>query len=281
MFLSFSYQRVRPGLVACAAATLLMCPLTAQALESTWTEASHSQARLLADSAEGGLRAGVEIRLEKGWHTYWRYPGDSGVPPVFDWSGSENLASAAVQWPAPEIFVDESGMKSIGYHDRVVFPVAIKPADPALPVKLKLKADFAVCEKLCVPARAEMNLDIPPETGDLSEILEQALSAVPRKATLGENGGLSIASIQIEHGEKPRAIIAVSAPEDTAPQLFAEGPDERWALPLPEKIDAADSKTRFSLAFTGAPPGAKPIPRKLFLTLAASGDAIEVEIPLE
>jgi DsbC/DsbD-like thiol-disulfide interchange protein len=281
MFLPFSHQRLRTNLVACAAAALVMCPLAAQALESTWTEASHSQTRLLADSADNGPRAGVEIRLEKGWHTYWRYPGDSGVPPSFDWSGSENLASAAVQWPAPEVFVDESGMKSIGYHDRVVFPVAIKAADPTLPVRLKLKTDFAVCEKLCVPARAEMDLDIPPETGDLSEILEQAMSAVPRKATLGESGALSVASIRIEHGETPRAIIAVSTPEGTPPQLFAEGPDERWALPLPEKLDAGDGKTRFSLAFAGAPPGAKPLPNKLFLTLAAGGDAIEVEIPLE
>lgn len=281
MFLSFSHQRARPGLVACAAAAISLCPLAAQALESTWTEASHSQTRLLADSAEGGPRAGVEIRLEKGWHTYWRYPGDAGVPPAFDWSGSENLASASVQWPAPEVFKDESGMKSIIYHDRVVFPVAIKPADPALPVKLKLKTDFAVCEKLCVPARAEMNLDIPPETGDLSEILEQAMSTVPRKATLGESGALSVASIRIEHGEKPRAIIAVTTPENIAPRLFAEGPNDQWALPLPEKIDAADGKTRFSLAFAGAPPGAKPIPRKLLLTLAAGFDAIEVEIPLE
>jgi len=281
MFLPFSHQRAGAGLVACAAAALALCPLNALALESTWSEASHSQVRLLADSADSGPRAGIEIRLEKGWHTYWRYPGDAGVPPAFDWSGSENLASASVQWPAPEVFKDESGMKSIVYHDRVVFPVAIKPADPALPVKLKLKTDFAVCEKLCVPARAEMNLDIPPETGDLSEILEQASSTVPRKAMLGESGALSIASIRIEHGEKPRAIIAVTTPEDAAPRLFAEGPNEHWALPLPEKIDAADGKTRFSLAFAGAPPGTKPIPHKLFLTLAAGDDAIEVEIPLE
>jgi DsbC/DsbD-like thiol-disulfide interchange protein len=186
-----------------------------------------------------------------------------------------------VRWPAPEIFNDGSGMKSIVYHDRVVFPVTVKPADPTLPVKLRAKVDFAVCEKLCVPARAEMNLDIPPETGDLSEILEQASSTVPRKASLGESGELSIASIQVEHGEKPRAIIAVTTPENAAPRLFAEGPNDRWALPLPEKIDAANGTTRFSLTFAGAPPGTKPIPRKLFLTLAASGDAIEVEIPLE
>jgi DsbC/DsbD-like thiol-disulfide interchange protein len=270
---------------ACLLAATLLFPRAALALESGWTEASHAQARLLADSGNGSLRAGIEIRLEKGWHTYWRYPGDAGVPPKFDWSGSENLAAAEVQWPAPETIVDGSGMKSIGYHERVVFPVAIKPADPGLPVKLKLKVDFAVCEKLCVPADATMELDIPLESGDLSEILEQAESLVPRRAMLGEGmdkpGSLSVASVRIEQGAKPRAIISVSAPEGSAPRLFAEGPNDKWALPLPKKIGESDGLTRFALPFDGAPPGANPIPKKIVVTLADGADAVEVEIPLE
>jgi DsbC/DsbD-like thiol-disulfide interchange protein len=285
MFLPFPLNPagrvVTPWLLALA----LFVPRAALAIESDWTEASHAQARLLADSGDDGPRAGVEIRLEKGWHTYWRYPGDAGVPPKFDWSGSENLAAAEMRWPAPERFVDESGTKSIGYHDRVVFPVAIRPADPGLPVKLRLKMDFAVCEKMCVPASAELELEIPQESGDLSEILEQAQSLVPRRAMLGESadkpGALAVAGIRIEHGDKPRAVISVTAPEGSAPVLFAEGPDDRWALPLPEKIGEEDGQVRFALPFEGAPPGVKPIPRKLIVTLVAADDAVEVEIPLE
>jgi hypothetical protein len=88
-------------------------------------------------------------------------------------------------------------------------------------------------------------------------------------------------NIRIEHGNKPRAIIEIKAPAGSNPQLFAEGPDEQWALPLPEKLGEEDGLTRFSLAFSGAPPGARPIPPKLILTLAAEGGAREVEIPLE
>lgn len=283
----FPIGRILTNLAGCAClfAAALLFPRAALALESTWAEASHAQVRLLADSGSGGLRAGIEMRLEKGWHTYWRYPGDAGVPPKFDWSGSENLESVKIEWPAPETIVDGSGMKSIGYHERVVFPVAIKPADVGLPVKLKLKVDFAVCEKLCVPADAAMELEIPLESGDLSEILEQAESLVPRHAMLGEDmdkpGSLSVASIRIEHGAKPRAIISVSTPEGNAPRLFAEGPTDKWALPLPEKIGESDGLTRFALVFDGAPPGAKPIPQKIVVTLAAGNDAVEVEIPLE
>ncbi len=73
------------------------------------------------------LRAGIEIKLQPGWKTYWRYPGDSGVPPQFDFAGSENLASAEVLYPAPHSFKDEAGT-SIGYKETVVFPVASRPA---------------------------------------------------------------------------------------------------------------------------------------------------------
>ncbi|HVT56076.1 MAG TPA: protein-disulfide reductase DsbD domain-containing protein [Xanthobacteraceae bacterium] len=281
----FPIERNLMKLAALACALTLAVPRAALALESSWTEASHAQVRLLADSGNDGPRAGVEIRLEKGWHTYWRYPGDAGVPPKFDWSASENLASAQVEWPAPEKIVDESGMKSIGYHDHVAFPVAIKPADPGLPIKLRLKLDFAVCEKLCVPAEAVMELEIPVESSDLSEILEKAESRIPRRVMLGQNsdkpGALSVTNIRIEHSAKPRAIISVSAPEGSAPRLFAEGPNDKWALPVPEKVGTSDGLTQFALPFEGAPPGAKPIPPKLTVTLAADDDAIEVAIPLE
>ena len=49
--------------------------------------------------------AAVEIRLAPGWHTYWRVPGEAGIPPRFDWSGSQNLAAVAYEWPRPEIIV--------------------------------------------------------------------------------------------------------------------------------------------------------------------------------
>lgn len=271
---------LRFSLAASFTAAALFCA-PAQALESPWVEASHSETRIIADAADARTRAGIEVRLERGWKTYWRYPGDSGVPPRFDWSGSENLASTEIHWPAPQLIVDETGTKSIGYHDNVIFPVSIVPIDPAKPVKLKLKLDFAVCEKLCVPADAEMTLDVPPETGDLSERLEQATARVPHRVALNADGALKVDKIDIKHGGKPSAIIEVSVLPDTEPQLFAEGPNEKWALPLPVKIGPANGHARFSLNFDGAPPGAAPIPPKLTLTLVDGGDAIEVEIPLE
>jgi DsbC/DsbD-like thiol-disulfide interchange protein len=254
----------------------------ARALESPWVMGEQVDARLLADhGANAPVRAGVEIKLKAGWKTYWRYPGDAGVPPRFDWSGSENLAAVDVKWPAPERFVDESGSKSIGYHGDIVFPLIVHPADPARPVRLKLKLDFAVCQKLCVPADAELVLAIPAAESAPLGLLDQAERRVPRRVSLGENaGGLAITGVKLERGAAPRALIEGSAP-DSAFDLFAEGPDDRWALPLPDKIESKDGKRRFQLVIDGAPSGGPPIPPKLVLTLVAGDEAIEVEAPLD
>ena len=82
---------------------------------SPWAEDTRSAVRLIAGANKNGeapLRAGIEIKLQPGWKTYWRYPGDSGVPPRFDFSGSENLKAAKVLYPAPHLFTDEAGNRS-------------------------------------------------------------------------------------------------------------------------------------------------------------------------
>src|SRR5580700_5324870 len=99
---------------------------------SPWDKQPHAQARLLAGtmmkSADATyLRAGVEIRLDPGWKTYWREPGDSGVPPTLDFSGSQNVNSVKVLWPAPERFPDGAGGNSIGYVGHIVLPLQISP----------------------------------------------------------------------------------------------------------------------------------------------------------
>ena len=80
------------------------------------------------------MRAGVEIKMQPGWKTYWRYPGDSGVPPRFDFSGSENLKEAKVLFPAPHLFTDETG-HSLGYKNSVIFPLVLAPQQPGKPVR--------------------------------------------------------------------------------------------------------------------------------------------------
>src|ERR1043165_4696380 len=128
---------------------------------SAWDGDQRAAVRLVAGERRGTAhRAGIEIRLAPGWKTYWRYPGDSGIPPRFDFSSSKNVKSVTVRYPAPHRFNDESGT-SIGYKKGVVFPLDVVAQNAARPVALVLKADYAICEKVCIPAegKAELSVD--------------------------------------------------------------------------------------------------------------------------
>ncbi|MFJ5487660.1 protein-disulfide reductase DsbD domain-containing protein, partial [Hansschlegelia beijingensis] len=113
---------------------------------------------------DGARLAAVQIALEPGWKTYWRQPGASGVPPRFDFSKSENVESASVSYPAPERNADEDGVTNV-YHGVVTLPVHVRPVDPAAPVTLRVVADYGVCERICVPAHTEAELELAPDGG--------------------------------------------------------------------------------------------------------------------
>jgi DsbC/DsbD-like thiol-disulfide interchange protein len=149
-----SASQLRLGL---AAATIVAGFAPAHSEDaSPWASDLHSQVRLIAGTnapQHPTLRAGLDIKLAPGWKTYWRYPGDSGMPPRFNFAGSRNVKDVQILWPAPERMADGGG-QSIGYHDRVIMPLRVTPIDPAQPVLLSLKLDYAVCEKLCLPVQA-------------------------------------------------------------------------------------------------------------------------------
>src|ERR1700753_2227753 len=140
------------------AATLLMSAPAIEAYAqdaSPWQRDGHSAVRLLAGSRSGAvLLGGIAFQLQAGWKTYWRTPGDSGVPPHFDFSKSENIEAVTVLWPAPLKFYDGAGGSSLGYHDQVVLPLRIVAKNTDKTVTLRAAVNYAVCNKLCVPVEA-------------------------------------------------------------------------------------------------------------------------------
>ncbi|SDX15706.1 Disulphide bond corrector protein DsbC [Ruegeria halocynthiae] len=103
-------------------------------------------------SDNGTYQGALRLTLKDGWKTYWRAPGDAGIPPQFDWSKSRNVGDIAITWPAPKVF-DQNGLQSIGYEDQLVLPVEITPKNPAKPVRLRGEMDLGVCKDVCVPGR--------------------------------------------------------------------------------------------------------------------------------
>src|SRR5450755_3683867 len=122
------------------AATLLASSVASGARAedaSPWQRDGHSAVRLLAGSRSGAvLLGGIAFQLQPGWHTYWRSPGDSGVPPRFDFSKSDNVEAVAVLYPAPQKFDDGAGGTSLGYTHKIVLPLRITAKDANKPVTL-------------------------------------------------------------------------------------------------------------------------------------------------
>jgi hypothetical protein len=304
-------HQARPRLTA-AAVLLLACwsaaGTRAAAADdaSPWDGDSRSAARLIAGSPPGKpaepLRAGIEIRLKPGWHTYWRYPGDAGVPPRFEFGQSQNVKAVEVLWPAPRR-LPEDGLVTIGYDRDLTLPLRITPLDAAKPVALRLKLDYAICEKLCVPAEARLELALAGGPSSQDAALTQAEARVPRKLALDQvskdqskdptkdtskdrskpDGVLAIRAIRREAGgEHPRVVVDVALPPGASVELFAEGPTPQWALPVPAAIDGApDGLQRFVFELDGAPPGAPYKGALVTLTAVTDHEAIEVPFRLD
>jgi DsbC/DsbD-like thiol-disulfide interchange protein len=249
---------------------------------SAWDGDQRAAVRLIAGAQRGTgdatiHHAGIEIRLAPGWKTYWRYPGDSGVPPRFDFSGSGNLKSASVRYQAPRRLTDESGT-SIGYKNGLVFPLDLTPLDTTKPVVLALKIEYAICEKICIPAEGNAVLTVTGKPGGQDQWLTQSAALVPSPAKIGSAGALAIGAVQ--RADK-RILVDVVAPGGGV-ELFAEGPTAEWALPVPTPVAGAPAgQQRFAFELDGLPPDTSPAGAELKLTAVAGEQAIEVPYRLD
>ncbi|MBF9231794.1 protein-disulfide reductase DsbD domain-containing protein [Microvirga alba] len=256
---------------------LILSPFAAFAQpqsSSAWSQGLHSRVRLIAGGQkEDRILAGIEIALDSGFKTYWRTPGESGLPPRFDWSGSENVAEVAIQWPTPIRYEDAGGVAYAYSHD-VILPVFVKASEPGKPIKLALTVEYGVCKDICIPASAELTATLAGEGQDRAAI-EQALAKVPRPQPLGASGELSVVSVEPLPGTQLRFNVTVRTPAGSQPALFAEGP-ENWYF----STSQADGTNHFVVTIEEKPQNATG-PTRLALTLAAGEQAIETDVTLD
>ena len=274
----------RAGLLRRLCGQVLAALLVSSAAEagevSDWMQSQHSAARLI-DAGPGPDKSsparrlvGIEIRLDPPYLTYWRSPGDAGVAPTFDFKGSDNLRTAQVLYPAPRR-LDEDGMTAFGYIAGVIFPVVVEGEDPSRPVTLDVGLDYAVCARLCLPARASLRLQLGGEGSAEARALETALAAVPQPRGLGEAGPLRIDAIVATPGGPA---VQATTPDGTG-VLFAEAP-EPWFVAASPAQSLGQGRLSFALTMPDRPAG--PVPHApLRLTLVGQDGAIEVSVPLD
>lgn len=240
------------------------------AAETPWQKAKGASARLVtAVDGTGTLSeipAGLHIRLEPHWKTYWRSPGDAGLPPALDWTGSANLGTATLAYPAPHRF-QLFGLETYGYETEVVFPLTLPVAQPGQPQHLALAATVLVCSDICIPANFSFTLDLPagaaaPDPA-AANLIDRYANAVPGD---GSAAGLTIGPVAATTaGPNGGLRIEATAREPFAtPDLFVEGaPGDAFAAPrittseggrrLVAEIDRVQAAADPPVALTGSP----------------------------
>lgn len=266
---------------SCLAALIALAPFAAQAAPPARSEPPrHAQARLISGaSADGALSAGIEITLDPGFKTYWRMPGESGLPPSFDWRGSLNVAEVTIAWPAPRRIEDAGGV-AYGYENQVVLPLTVRPIDPRAPVTLVLQLDYGVCHDICIPEHAELSQTLtgvasPDEAG----LLAAALATLPRRLPLGAAELPAI--VAVDRSGPDRLSVTVRADPASPASLFVEAPDPWFFLAgaAPVRLDANQNLARFDVqVLQRAPDEAGPLP--VTLTLVA-GRGVETRLVLD
>lgn len=223
-----------------AVAIALLAGISAQADEG-WIDLDLSSARLIAAQTaaptDGPLQVGIDIRLNDGWKTYWRSPGDAGYPVTVDWSGSDNAEPTQMQWPAPHRF-SLFDLETFGYGERVVFPVNVHVPDPTQPVQLNAVVDYLLCKEICVPQTASVSLTLDPgkpTAGPDAQLIDLYQSQVPGD---GSQSGLSMDDVTLTDSGNGIAVGVTSVFPLTSPDVIVEGPDDvlfsRPALDLQE-----------------------------------------------
>ncbi|MBN2907513.1 MAG: hypothetical protein JXJ18_12460 [Rhodobacteraceae bacterium] len=154
----------------------------------------------------GTYMAGLRLRLAPGWKTYWRAPGDAGIPPRFDWDGSDNAASVQVHWPTPKVF-SSNGMRTIGYENEVILPIEVTPRDANQPMELRGRVELGVCHDICMPM--ELRLSGHLSADGQAEPIRAALQAQPLSAHAARVGQVRCTVSPLADGLRLTAVIDV------------------------------------------------------------------------
>jgi suppressor for copper-sensitivity B len=204
-----------------------------RAAASPWAKTEQTALRLVSASQAVGdgdtVVLGLHFRLNESWKVYWRSPGDAGLPPRADWSGSDNLASASIGWPVPERF-SILGFETLGYTGEVVLPVTAEVREPGSPLSLRARVDYLACSNICIPYEADLALDLPAGMARPSAEAHLINRFSVRIPGSGEGHGMAIESA--ETGQRGNGtvlrVVAASAIPLREPDLFVEGPAELW-----------------------------------------------------
>lgn len=224
--------------------------------------------------ADGSHMAAVRILLDDGWKTYWRAPGEAGLPPRFDWSGSENLGEVRMHWPVPEV-VRSNGMTTLGYHRELVLPIEIQPVDPEADIALSGALTMGICEDICMPLEADVTATLPAAPAGEDARIAAALEAQPASAEAARVASARCRVAEISDGL--RVTLSVEMPA-VGPEEFVVVEAADRSIWVSEALSERHENTLTAEADL-VPPDAKPFdldPGSLRFTVLSEGRGVDI-----
>lgn len=284
------FAAVRRHALPAVLVALLLFPAIALAAGTEWQTVAGAHVRVIATGPQDGSPGGdaaIQIRLDPGWHTYWRFPGEAGIPTTADFAGSTGIDGARLRFPPPATYSDPYST-SIVYRDEVVLPIDLDAGNAAAgTATLRVHLVFGVCREICVPGEARFEVSLSDAEPDFSARMAIASArltlprpqgeAPPRVAsirlpkdaaaadTAGKTGGQLAISVELPAGAGDLALYAEGAPGsyNGVPRLVSrEGDDAVFSLPM-QGLQQADD-------------GSRP----LSLVLVVDGEAVEHHVDL-
>lgn len=265
----------RPMLKNLALAICLTLPCLPSYAQST-DRVDNLDASLLAgwQTDTGTHMAALQLTLAPGWKTYWRSPGEAGLPPLFNWSGSENVKSVRIHWPSPDVF-EANGMQSFGYHDAVTLPLEVTPRDPSQPMHLAARIDLGICRDICLPASLSLSTDLAtPGVSDAA--ISQALALRPNTAKEAGLRAITCTVDPIADGLRITAVMALPPQGALETVVFEANQPDIWVAKAKTRRDA-DQLIAITdmVAPTGAPFALER--SKLTVTVITKGKSVEIK----
>ncbi|MBT8413077.1 MAG: hypothetical protein KJO30_02005, partial [Boseongicola sp.] len=224
---------------------------------------------------DGIHRAAFSIKLAPGWKTYWRTPGDAGIPPIFDWSTSENLSGVGVSFPVPLVFY-ENGMRSIGYDDGMILPIALRAGDTDGDIALSGRMTLGVCLDICVPVELNFDALLPGTITTPTPIVARAMQDRPMTPTEAGVGAVSCDIEPIADGMRITAIMDVPRMGDKDVAVIELANREIW-------VSEATMTRRGNTLVASAdmvPPDAQPFllsRQDVRITVIGGGQAVDIQ----
>ena len=267
-------------------AWLLLYPNVATATQTAtkWSVGHKSQTRLLVGampSAQGQptYYAGLEIKMEPGWKTYWRQPGDDGgIPPYFNWSKSVNLKDTKVLYPTPKRFTEKTGV-SIGYKKHVVLPVKIHAINSSEKLGLAVQFEYGVCREICIPAQAKLALEV--DLQNLRQMPPQLVRSIAAVPVSGKNNDPKLPRLlQIDadyDGPNPKLTFRASfSGEESKADLFVDAGRSVY-LPITKRpASSRGTETAFEISLSKGVDVADVKGKPVIVTLVSGAGSVDV-----